>query len=57
MINTILNMEQVENFEEYSDTSTSGNVTLISSKTYQYAPAKGNMMVAEEPASYGLKKK
>lgn len=50
-------MEQVENFEEYSDTSTSGNVTLISSKTYQYAPAKGNMMVAEEPASYGLKKK
>ena len=49
-------MEQVENFEEYSDTSTSGNVTLISSKTYQYAPTKENMMAAEESASYGLKK-
>lgn len=49
-------MEQVENFEEYSDTSTSDYETPISSKTYQYAPTKNTLMVAEKPAAYDNKR-
>ncbi len=46
-------MEQVENFEEYSDTSASGGAGPILSKIHQYAPTKSTLMVAEESASYG----
>lgn len=45
-------MEQVENFEEYSDTSASGYVASVSSQMYQYAPAENQLKVAEESMRY-----
>ena len=49
-------MEQVENFEEYSDTAASSNVKPVSSKIHQFAPAKNTLKVAENHAAYGAKK-
>lgn len=46
-------MEQVENFEEYSDINTLNNVIHISSKIYQYEVEKNTMMVAEKTVPYG----
>ena len=43
-------MEQVENFEEYSDTTQTSKVVPF---TYQSVPAQKSMMVAEDTAPYG----
>ena len=48
-------MEQVENFEENSDTGTAG--TSGNANLYQYAPVDTNLKVAEEPAPCRKKKK
>ena len=48
-------MEQVENFEENSDTGTAG--TSGNANLYQYAPIDTNLKVAEEPAPCRKKKK
>ncbi|MFR6598719.1 MAG: type I restriction enzyme endonuclease domain-containing protein, partial [Finegoldia magna] len=48
-------MEQVENFEENSDTGTAG--TSGNANPYQYAPVYTTLKVAEESSSYGKKKK
>lgn len=49
-------MEQVENFEEYSDTSASGYVIPISSRTHQYVPIKSTTIAADESAEYDRKR-
>lgn len=49
-------MEQVENFEAYSDTSISGNIIPIHSKTHQYTPKECTSMAAEESAVYDEKR-
>lgn len=46
-------MEQVENFEEYSESSVLHNVTPIVSADYQYEQPTSTLMVAEPPAPYG----
>jgi type I restriction enzyme R subunit len=46
-------MEQVENFEEYSESSILPNVTPIVSADYQYEQPTSTLMVAEPPAPYG----
>lgn len=46
-------MEQVENFEEYSESSVSHNVTPFVSADYQYEQPTSTLMVAEPPAPYG----
>lgn len=48
-------MEQVENFEEYSDVVISGNAMLTSSKIYQYDQIKSNVWVAA-PTPYDSKR-
>lgn len=45
-------MEQVENFEEYSGTTTSGKIISISSKVYPYEVDRSTKMVAEESVYY-----
>lgn len=45
-------MEQVENFEEYSGTSTYGYADPVSSQMYQYASTESKLKVAEESARY-----
>lgn len=47
-------MEQVENFEEYSESNVSHNVTPFVSKNYKYEQTTDStLMVAEPPAAYG----
>lgn len=47
-------MEQVENFEEYSESNVSHNVTPFVSKDYKYEQTTDStLMVAEPPAPYG----
>ena len=48
-------MEQVENFEEYSDTTTSSKIILTSSKVYPYEADRSTKMVAEESVYFGIK--
>lgn len=50
-------MEQVENFEEYSESNASHNVTPFVSKDYRYElPASSMLMVAEPSGPYGKEK-
>ena len=50
-------MEQVENFEEYSESNASHNVTPFVSKDYRYElPASSMLMVAEPSCPYGKEK-
>lgn len=53
MTNITLNMEQVENFEEYSGTEGIGNEASTSGKIYEYKPEYKVMMVAEDSSKYG----
>ncbi len=46
-------MEQVENFEEYSETGNLRNETSVSAKSYQYETESKVMMVAEDSIPYG----
>ena len=46
-------MEQVENFEEHSDTTISSNEIPVSSKMYKYEQEKNRLMIAEETIPYG----
>jgi type I restriction enzyme R subunit len=46
-------MEQVENFEEYSESSVSHSVTPFVSKDYRYEQSTSTLIVAEPPAPYG----
>ena len=47
-------MEQVEIFEEYSESNVSDNVTPFVSKDYKYEQTTDStLMVAEPPAPYG----
>lgn len=47
-------MEQVENFEEYSESNASRNVAPFVSKDYRYElPASSTLMVAEPSVPYG----
>ena len=49
-------MEQVENFEEYSDTSDFSSARNDTTKTYQYTTPKSDLMAAEEIGMYSLEK-
>lgn len=49
-------MEQVENFEEHSDSSTAGNVSFIPSEANRYPSAKSDLGAAAETGIYGTKK-
>lgn len=49
-------MEQVENFEENSDVTSSSIHESTSAKIYHYNPSKNLSMVAEEKMPYGEKK-
>ena len=49
-------MEQVENFEEHSDSSTAGNVSVIPSEANRYPSAKSDLGAAAEAGIYGTKK-
>lgn len=48
-------MEQVENFEEYSDASASGYEAPVSFKTHRYASTNNMSMVADEDEPYSKK--
>ena len=50
-------MDQVENFEEYSESNVSRNATAFVSKDYQYKQPTSSLMVAEPSVPYGEKKK
>jgi hypothetical protein len=49
----ISNMEQIENFEDCSDTTTSSSMTPIFSKVYEYEIEKNILMLAEKTVPYG----
>ena len=49
-------MEQVENFEEHSDTSDFSSARNDTTKTYQYTTPKSDLMAAEEIGMYSLEK-
>ena len=48
-------MEQVENFEEHSDTGISDSMVRNHSEMYCYEVERDTLMVAEEKVPYGNK--